>query len=183
MFYNVFLSRDQVFQWCPVYLRNGIHVMNNPSHTSCMSIFIFLYEFCNSLVATTGFYNVFRWSALGDFRDVLSTFAIAVSSQTTLPILRVCRFSFPHSNLSIRWTQWRGCLSYFATLQMPLDTQCAFRLMLLRHSVVQSWKTFCFRKFAAFVYSPLGRPWNEPFSLFNVYREPDTKDEPSRTRF
>ena len=164
MFWNVFLSWDQVFQWCPVYLRKGIHVPNNPSHTSCMSIFIFPYEFCNSLVATTGFYNVFRWSALGDFRDVLLTFAIAMLSQTTLPILRVCRFSFPHSNLSIRWTQWQGCLSYFATLQIPLDTQCAFRLMLLRHS----WKTFSLGTFAAFVYSSLGQPLNKPFSFLDA---------------
>ena len=99
-FDNVFTSWNQGLQRCPVYLRNGIHVLNNPSHTSCMSIFIFPCEFCNSLVATTCFYNAFRWSALGDFKDVLYTFAIAVLSQTTLPIHRACRFSFSHSNLS-----------------------------------------------------------------------------------
>ena len=67
-----------------------------------MSIFIFPYEFCNSPVATTVFYKVFRWFALDDFGDVLYTFAIAVLSQTTLPIHRACRFSFPHSDLSFR---------------------------------------------------------------------------------
>ena len=37
----------------PVYLRSRIHVPNNPSGTSCMSIFILSYEFYKSLVATT----------------------------------------------------------------------------------------------------------------------------------
>ena len=117
-----FVSRNQVFQWCLVYLRNCDLVPNNPSHTSCMSIFISSYDFCKSLVATTVFYNVFRWFALDDFGDVLYTFAIAMLLQTTLPIHRACRFSFSYSNLSFWWTQWLGCLSYFLTLCISKNT-------------------------------------------------------------
>ena len=43
---------------------------DNPSDTSCMSIFIFPYEFSISLVATTVFYKVFRWSVFILHREV-----------------------------------------------------------------------------------------------------------------
>ena len=102
MFYNVFAGRKQMFQWCPVYLRSGIHVMNNPSGTSCMSILMFHANFANHRSRPLYFTMCVCYFDLGDFEDVPSTFAIAMLSQIALPWLRACRFSFSHRKVANR---------------------------------------------------------------------------------
>ena len=133
--------------------------MNNPSGTSCMSIFIFPYEFSNSQIASLCFTRFFA----GRFSFYIGKLQPRFCRSWFLQGFSLVRQQiFSKNTMFFSFGPLNGAealdgIANERELGCPGTHERHFCLRLPHHSVVQQQKPMSFSTFEAFVYSPLGR--------------------------